>query len=78
VANLLIASLSVNQTHCVLLLRSQTGCKERIEISKPLTAILAEKMLVASVVAHPHEPDSGDELSHGFVRGKETHDDHLD
>ena len=26
----------------------------------------------------PHEPDSGDELSHGFVRGKETHDDRLD
>ena len=54
------------------------GMEASIEISKPLTAILAEKMLVASVVAHAHEPDSGDELSHGFVRGKEIHDDHLD
>ena len=34
--------------------------------------------LAASVVAHAHEPDSGDKLSHGFVRGKEIHDDHLD
>jgi len=49
-----------------------------IEISKPVTAILAEKMLAARVVAHAHEPDSGDKLSHGFVRGKEIHDDHLD
>ncbi len=33
-----------------------------IEISKPVTAIFAEKMLVARAVAHAHEHGSSDEL----------------
>ena len=44
-----------------------------IKISKPVTAILAEKVLVARVVT---PPTNLDELSHNFVRGKEIHDDH--
>jgi hypothetical protein len=34
-----------------------------IEISKPVAAIFAAKMLVARAAAHAHEPGSGDESS---------------
>ena len=41
-----------------------------IEISKPVAAIFAAKMLVARAATHAHEPGSGDKSSTG-------HDAHL-